>query len=106
MKEVIYDYKEFCEKIDKEKPIHHNCQGRYVDTLQTVYQMQFKIYAVAKQGDHIILFEVDSNIDTQSIDFIKQFAKIGKGPGLQTLYTGLIEKYAKPLNSTEGRLEE
>ena len=107
MKEIVFDYKEFTQKIDTTQPIHHSCEGENADRHGIMYRLTFRIFAVAKKG-HIVIFEATLNIDTLSNSFTEQYLekhRVNRGKGIREHYLKLVEKFAKPLGSTEGRVE-
>jgi len=106
MKEVMYDYEEFKRKADPNQPIHHTCIGRWIDKYGTVYRLTFRIYAKSLSPDaHIIVFESSGEISTLNKDFHDKYGT-EYYKGFRAKYEELVEKYAKPIGSTEGRLEE
>jgi len=113
MKEIIYNYEEFAKKIDKNQPIHHNSEVIYLNNLKTKYKIWIRVYAVTQSGDflveaggehHIIMFEGYLEVDALTEEFIQKY-KTDIGKGLLEIRDSMVEKYAKPLGSTEGRLE-
>jgi hypothetical protein len=59
MKEFVYDFREFKEKVSTVDPIHHSCTGSFIDREGLIYELTFRIYGVSKQGGHIILMTQD-----------------------------------------------
>lgn len=102
MKEIVYGYDEFKQKADPAKPVHHDCKGKYVDKFGVRYRMWFRIYGVEKTHGHIIMFEITRDIGTTSNEFMEKYKSIDEG--LKAIYHEMVDKYAKPLGSTEGRL--
>lgn len=87
-KEILHSYEEFKAKIDPEKPIHHRA---FRQIFGEVYcRLVFRIYALDKNSGGIVIFEAHSMCTT--LDFEEQ----------ENAYRKLVEKYAKPLGSTEG----
>ena len=89
MKEVVYDFEEFKAKVDSSKPIHHSCWHKALDEYGIIYEVEFKVYGISKDGN-LLIFEFRD----------KKF-----GEKLKDVYQKLVEKFAKPLGSTEGRWE-
>jgi len=108
MKEVVYDFDEFREKVSTTDPIHHSCVGRYLDEEGIVYEITFRIYGVSKEGKHIIIFETKRRIDTLSKEFNEKWSKGSfheqLNAAIKTLLGEFKKKYAIPIGSTEGRL--
>ena len=90
MKEVIYDFEEFKAKVDKAKPIHHDAIRKSIDKQGIFYQIVFRIYGIDKNNGNIIIFEA---IKRTTIMEEKKHPED---------YKNFVEKYAKPLGSTEG----
>jgi hypothetical protein len=91
MREIVLDYQEFVSKLDRAKPVHHTAFLRQVDKYGVYFEVTFNVYGVAKEG-HVIIFE-------QRVRFEGTPAKAN------SIFTQLTADYAKPLGSTEGRLE-
>jgi len=102
-KEIIHDYEEFCKKLDNTKPIHHDCVGEWIDKHGILYRMTFHIYAISKQGC-ILIYEVIKDINTLSKEFFNRY-RTERYRGFQEIYNKIVEELAKPLGSTEGRIE-
>jgi len=88
MKEIIRNFEEFKTRADLTKSLHHS--GKIVAKNDFIYRLVFRIYAIDKDGSHIIVFECQM---TSPLTDLEQ---------LQSKYRKLVEKYAKPLGSTEG----
>jgi len=88
MKELIRNFEEFRAKVDLSKPIHHSAAVMARDGF--IQRLVFRIYGVDKQYGSILIFELQK---------ASPFANIEQ---LQNEYRKLVEKYAKPLGSTEG----
>ena len=97
MKEVVYDFEEFKAKVDSSKPIHHSCWHKAVDEYGIIHEVEFKVYGISKDGN-LLIFEFRDKVDLIKGD--KKF-----GDKLKEVYEKLVEKFAKPLGSTEGRWE-
>lgn len=95
MREVVFNYQEFCSKVDRAKPVHHSGHIQSVRGVPFLYKVAFRIYGVSKDG-HVIVFE-----DIQRVDGVGQELN----EKVKALYSQLTEKFAKPLGSTEGRWE-
>jgi len=88
LKEILHSYEEFKARIDSDKPIHHRAFRRIFDGLFS--RLVFRIYGVDKKSGGIVIFEAHRIFTT--LDFEEQ----------ENAYRKLVEKYAKPLGSTEG----
>jgi len=90
MKEIVYDYKEFCERVSKEKPIHYSFKiisGKY--SLNTIV---LSIQGINSKDNNMILgFEITVG-DIHHSD-VREIVK------------RLKKTYVAPLNATEGRYE-
>jgi hypothetical protein len=109
MKEFVYNFDEFREKVSMTAPIHHSCVGRYLDKEGIVYGLTFRIYGISREGGHIIVFETIRKLDTLSKEFNEKWPKGNLSDQLnaaiKTLLDELKKAYAAPVGSTEGRLE-
>lgn len=85
-REILYSYEEFKARVDANKPIHHRA---FIESLDdgVFSRLTFRIYGLDKKGQ-MIIFEVRR----LALDFDEQRRE----------YERLVEKYAKPLESTEG----
>ncbi len=90
MKEILYNYEEFKNNVDKTKPIHHSAKIKTRNGF--FYKLIFRLYGVNKNNSNIIIFEAQKT---------STFADIEQQ---QKEYLNFVEKYAKPLGSTEGAL--
>jgi hypothetical protein len=88
VREVIRNFEEFKSKVDSAKPLHHS--GTIIARDGFIQRLVFRIYGINKDGGNIIIFETQK---------ISPFADVDQ---LQNEYHKLVEKYAKPLGSTEG----
>ncbi len=88
MKEILYRYEEFKQRVDTAKPIHHAAKRKTKDGF--FYTLIFRLYGLDKTNAHIIIFEAQAN--TTAADLERQPSQ----------YRKFVEKYAKPLGSTEG----
>jgi len=88
LKEILHSYEEFKARIDLDKPIHHRAFRRIFGGL--FCRLVFKVYGIDKNDGGIVVFEVHRLFMT--LDFEE----------LESVYRKLVEKYAKPLGSTEG----
>ena len=107
MKEVVYDFEEFKAKVDSAKPIHHSCYKRSHDSHGFIQELTFNVFGISRDG-HIIVFEHKEFLDALGIP--QEFCKTHNAyKDLQIyakhVYEKLVEKFAKPLGSTEGRWE-
>lgn len=100
MREIVYDFKEFKAKVDTSKPIHHNCIGKETgDKYGLLYDIDFYIYGISKSG-HIIVFQCRRRLD--KIRDVPSEMQGAEGKYWHQIYNELVEKFAKPLGSTEG----
>jgi hypothetical protein len=90
MKEVIHSIEEFKAKIDPSKPIHHCATRKSIDQHGIFQRITFRIYGVDKTSGHILIFQTQKTTAITELD--EQTAYLQK----------LVEKFAKPLGSTEG----
>ena len=88
LKEILHSYEEFKARIDLDKPIHHRAFRRIFGGL--FCRLVFKVYGIDKNNGEIVVFEVHRMF--MALDFEEQ----------ENAYRKLVEKYAKPLGSTEG----
>jgi chromosome segregation ATPase len=89
-KEIFLNYEDFLKVVDKEKPIHHIMRISPLDQYGAFKRVEFRVYGISK-GGHIVIFYAEKVVDT--IELEKKSKQI---------YEEFYEKYAKPLNSTEG----
>ncbi|RLI40301.1 hypothetical protein DRO69_13090 [Candidatus Bathyarchaeota archaeon] len=90
MKEIIYDYEEFKNRLDPTKTIHHNGIRENIDKQGLFYRLRFRIYALDKKDGHVLVFEA-----------IKR-TTLAEYENHRKDYESFVEKFAKPLGSTEG----
>jgi hypothetical protein len=90
MKEIIYDIEEFKAKVDETKPLHHCAMRKSVDQHGIFYRIIFRIYGIDKNNGHVLIFE------TQKRTTVTELEQHPKD------YQNFVEKFAKPLGSTEG----
>jgi hypothetical protein len=88
MREVIRNYEEFKAKADLNKPLHHS--AAIIAKEGFIQRLVFRVYGINKDHGNIIIFEYQKPTP---------FADVYQ---LQSEYHRLVEKYAKPLGSTEG----
>lgn len=95
MKEVVFDYGEFCSKVDRAKPVHHMAVLKPLDRYGVIHECRFMLSGVSRDG-HVLVFEA-----------VHRFDGVGqeRNAKAKEIYSQLAEKYAKPLGSTEGRWE-
>ena len=91
MKEVIYDFEEFKAKVDTSIPVHHEGIRECIDKQGIFYRITFRMYAIDKDTGHILIFEAYKRT---TIMEEKQHRED---------YLSFVEKFAKPLQSTEGK---
>jgi hypothetical protein len=90
MKEIIYDIEEFKAKVDKTKPLHHCAMRKSIDQHGVFYRIIFRIYGIDKNNGHILIFETQKRTSIAELEQHPQD------------YKAFVQKYAKPLGSTEG----
>jgi len=88
MREITRSFEEFKARADTTKPIHHS--GAIITNGGFIQKLVFRIYGVDKNHGHILIYELQKPTP---------FADTGQ---IQKEYRRLVEKYAKPLGSTEG----
>ena len=88
LKEILHSYEEFKARVDSNRPIHHRAFSRMFSGL--FCRLVFRVYGIDKNNGGIVVFEVHRLFMT--LDFEEQ----------ESVYRKLVEKYAKPLGSTEG----
>ncbi|MCR8488938.1 MAG: hypothetical protein NDP23_05250 [Crenarchaeota archaeon] len=88
MREVIRNFEEFKERINRAKPMHHS--GTIIAKGDFIHRLVFRIYAIDKDNGHVIIYET------------QKASPFADAEQLQDEYRRLVEKYAKPLGSTEG----
>lgn len=98
MREVVCDYEFFKANVDLSKPIHHCAYQKCVDRKYGVlYKHWFIITGIPRKplnSNHIICFYTETTF------------RIGENDRVQKWFNELVEKYAKPLSSTEGEWKE
>lgn len=108
MKEVVYDFDEFKAKVDQNKAIHHHAVTKAIDRHGICHELVFRLFGVSKNDSHLVIFEHREILD--SLNIPKEFQKTHNAYQdlrvyAKHVYDQLVEKFAKPLNSTEGRWE-
>ncbi|MEM3788304.1 MAG: hypothetical protein QXN95_00345 [Candidatus Bathyarchaeia archaeon] len=88
MREIIRNFEEFKERADRAKPMHHS--GTIIAKGGFIHRLVFRIYGIDKHNGHVLIYETQK---------ASPFAETEQ---LQREYGRLVEKYAKPLGSTEG----
>jgi len=88
MREVIRNYEEFKAKVNSAKPLHHS--AAIIVKEGFIQRLVFRIYGINKDNNHILIYEYQK---------ASPYADVEQ---LQKEYRRLVEKYAKPLGSTEG----
>ncbi|MEM3580898.1 MAG: hypothetical protein QXQ64_06510 [Candidatus Bathyarchaeia archaeon] len=108
MREVVYCFDEFKAKVDFAKPLHHHSVYECKDPHGIVHWLTFRIYGVSKNGNHIVVFEEKHKLSVFDIP-----ERYGHGNAFDRLnrwimdyYRDLVDRYAKPLGSTEGEWRE
>lgn len=109
MKEFVYDFREFKDKVSTVDPIHHHCTGGFIDREGLIYELTFRIYGASREGGHIIIFETKRRLDTLSKEFNEKWPKGNFHDQLNAAIKNTLDElkknYATPVGSTEGRLE-
>ena len=109
MKEIVYDFDEFKNKVSMGSPIHHSCVGRFADKQGILYNLTFRVYGVSRDGSHILIFETTRRLDTLSKGFNEKWTEGDFHSRLNIAIKDTLEElrktYAVPIGSTEGRLE-
>jgi hypothetical protein len=88
MKEILYNYEEFKNKVNATSPVHHSAKVKARDGV--IYKLVFRLYGVDKNNTHIIIFEMQKITSSANVE------------EQQKEYERFVQKYAKPLGSTEG----
>lgn len=99
MKEYVYDFEEFVRKINSAFTPHHTLRYRCIDKHGLVYRCAFTITAPAAEHGHIVVFKLEKDLSKTSKEVCE---KGGLSQAVQSLYDELVEKYGKPVGSTEG----
>ena len=90
MKEIIYDYTEFKNRLDPARSIHHNGIRENIDKHGLFFRLRFRIFALDKKEGHVLIFEAFKRSSLAEYENHKKD------------YDDFVEKFAKPLGSTEG----
>lgn len=90
MKEILFNFNEFKERIDSAKPLHHCAMRKPIDKHGIFQRIVFRVYGIDKNNGHILIFETQKRT---SIVELEQHPRE---------YQKLVEQFAKPLGSTEG----
>ena len=92
MKERVFNYEEFTEKVDRSKPIHYAVFYKCVDPEHGVlYRVWFTVSGVSRDG-HVVEFYVEKTTTAVEPDLAKT----------EGWLRDLEAKYAKPLGATPG----
>lgn len=93
MREVVFDYAEFKEKVDLGKPIHHCAYSRCIDRQHGVfYRITFQIMGISKNGNHVVMWIAERRTTISERDRNED----------KNWYDKLVKDFALPLGSTEG----
>lgn len=108
MKEIVYDYNEFKAKADLTKPLHHHSIYECKDPHGITHWLSFRIYGISINGNHIIIFEEKHKFTIFEIPKIYGNGNVYDrlNQWIMDFYRNLVQKYAKPLGSTEGEWKE
>ena len=91
MREVVFDFDEFKSKVDLNRSIHHYAYSKCIDKQHGVfYRVEFWLTGVGRNGGHIVCFYAERRTTIAEREQDKKW------------YDIMVEKYAKPLGSTEG----
>jgi len=92
MKERVFAYEEFMEKVDRSKPIHYAVFQKCMDPEHgIIYRVWFTITGVSKDGHVVEFYKGKTTTTTEhALDETKMWLK------------ELEAKYAKPLGATPG----
>lgn len=98
MREVVYDFEEFREKVDDKRGIHHDAS---IEVLGGgVYKVLFRLFGVSRGGEHVIVFERARTVS------VAERPELETSELLKEVLSELEKEYAEPLSSTPGRWEE
>jgi hypothetical protein len=108
MMEFCYKLEDFKNRVDMNKPLHHDFWRESLDREGIFHQLVFRIYGVAKDDNHIVTYETRLNVST--LDIPKEYHKTNNAyENLRLWVKDLAEKISKekaePLGSTPGRWE-
>jgi hypothetical protein len=98
MKEIVYDFNEFCDAVDKAMPIHYSCFHRSLDRYGVVREVQFVVYGISKRHGKVLAFEVVRRYDGCC-------GEKERKERLKKIIDEFVGKFADPLKATEGRWE-
>lgn len=119
MKEIIYDFKEFTERL--KQPIYNESKRHYNLVAKGTGQFKCKVtltIGVKNGGDNILEFEKSENLDSfHDSERVNDIIRKGKEKPTDDFYENLanaakitqlnlIEQYATVVNATPGRWEE
>jgi hypothetical protein len=105
MIEVVFNYEEFKDKVDSSKPLHHECWNKPLDKHCILHELTFRIYGISKNNNHLLIFERKERHSLLDIPLHGGNALEDMRRFLYDRFLKLVEEYAKPLGSTEGRWE-
>lgn len=91
MKEIVYDFKEFQDNVDRTRPIHYSAIRKLIDKEGVFYEVICQLTGVHKNDNYILIFERRADFSIAEREKQKEILKKFK------------QKYADPLNATEGR---
>ena len=98
MREVVYDYKEFCKKVDIDKPIHHYFLHKSLDQYGCIREIKIVIFGLSKKHGHILKFET-----VERFDGVCSNKELNER--MKAIIMKFVDNFAVPLGSTEGRFE-
>ncbi|MCS7114078.1 MAG: hypothetical protein N0A00_01500 [Candidatus Bathyarchaeota archaeon] len=90
MREIVFSFEEFKAKVDSSKPIHHCFYSKTLDNHGIFHRLEFWITGVSKDANRIIAF------------YAERRSTIGEREADQKWMDEMVERFAKPIGSTEG----
>ncbi|MEM3728572.1 MAG: hypothetical protein QXF75_05175 [Candidatus Bathyarchaeia archaeon] len=94
MREILFDYDEFKNRLDPSKPVHHCFYIKGLDKHGIFYRLEFWVTGVSKDANRIIAF------------YSERRSTIGEKDADQKWMDEMAKRFAKPLGSTEGEWRE
>ncbi len=94
MREILFDYDEFKNRLDPSKPVHHCFYIKALDKQGIFYRLEFWLTGVSKDDNHIIAF------------YSERHTAIGEKNLDRKWMDEMVERFAKSLGSTDGEWRE
>jgi hypothetical protein len=94
MLEILFNFDEFRNKLDSSKPVRHCFYMKDLDKHGIFYRIEFWITGVSKDASRIIAF------------YFERRSTLGEKDEDQKWMEEMVEKFAKPIGSTEGEWQE